>query len=233
MKKTFRPLNPDEVRVVVVRHGNTDPDRDELPKDTVSQDSYRRSFLAGVDLFKDGVRFKNVASSPRGRALKTAFALAEGNTPVGESLPPFQTDDRLGDISSVMPEVIPAIKKYGKKNNLTSEEEAVIRYVLSLPEDDSFRVFFCQRVVGYASVIMEAAQPGNRGKTILIVTHGGVIEPALLLAAHGHNEVERSEKYFDLNAYEPKRLLKKEEGVELILDIKTGKIVELNYLENC
>ena len=24
-----------------------------------------------------------------------------------------------------------------------------------------------------------------------------------------------------------------EEGVELILDIKTGKIVELNYLENC
>jgi len=38
MKKTFRPLNPDEVRVVVVRHGNTDPDRDELPKAAASYD---------------------------------------------------------------------------------------------------------------------------------------------------------------------------------------------------
>ena len=211
----FRKLEAKECRLIIMRHGTNGEYRDSRPKDTICDESYEQAFKFGFKLRAGGIKLDEVVMSPRGRAVKTAFACAEGNSKVGESLPSFRTDERMRDGSNDKPEIVAIVKAYAEKKGIGSEQACV-----ECP-DPEVRGYILKRAEEHAALWRVLAR-WNTGQTILACGHGGLIEPGILL-------LKNPETPSLPQAGQPIQYLEMGGAVELILT-SAGELVEENYL---
>lgn len=160
---------------VVVRHGASDPD---MPKDTISSKATNEARLLGQRLRKGGIQIEKVVCSPRGRAVATGLAVAEGNANVGESVAPFVTEHGLTDVSNEAPEVVATLQEFVAGSNVDSVEEAL----LLCPDPDT-RKYAWNKAGEYARVISTRSRLNGNGP-IMFTTHGGPADIAILRLAH-------------------------------------------------
>lgn len=217
----FRELQPDETRIFWLRHGTTGAQKKELPDDTICEYAYRRIFQLGRKVREAGVSISRVIMSDRGRAIKSAFALAEGNALAGETIAPFYIDRRITDSSHDRPDIVAQLKAWAEKHNLKTTEEACL--ICDIPE---VQEYIYDRALGHALVTSEIARRFP-GKTVLLAGHGGLIEPGILKIKNPATqslaelaEISQSVRWLDKGG-----------AVELILRVEKSEviIVEENY----
>lgn len=202
----FRELNDDESRIFFERHGDH-------RANVLTSEDIITCHIVGNALKTTGIEIHGAWSSPAGRALETVLCTLHG---FGKMVY-VHTDVRLAD-TAIDPESATAAKEAkARAKSRKLEGEPGLAQVLFNPRSKFAKVMTRRGKEG-ADCLREIAMK-NPGKTTLAGSHGiARIENTIMDL--------RGEKL-----HQPNRLADRCQIVELILNSKTGKLVEENWLE--
>lgn len=202
----FRPLNENEARILLMRHGAH-------AANILKPEAVAQAIATGEALQTSGVDIAIAYSSPSPRALETNLHTQHG---YGKMVY-IHTDSRIADMSGD-PEavkVLGEIKKRVEARGLVWGDPGIAQ--VAYDSNEVFLPLMRGRAMNGDLAIRRTISDNNGGKTALVTSHGvAMIEAALM-------SLRREEIHI------PERLAETCQIIELIL--AKGELIEENWLE--
>lgn len=203
----FRDLAENECRILFIRHGEH--------KDNITYPAEAERLIdQGRRLAAAGITISGAISSSADRAISAVYFTKTGLGTGGYTT----TVPRLADMRTEDPGLRDQLKADAKIAGVEAEE-----YIFHLTaRESSWQAMMQRRGEEGATALREFSQ-NFCGKTILSASHGGSrMEVTISALANRLN---------DCLDTKPEVMLDRGQIAELILDVKTGNLLELYYLE--
>ena len=205
---SFRELIVDrECRILFMRHGRHN-------NNLIPESERRRLRRQGRQLAKAGVNIAHAISSPLDRAIASVIETKAG---LG-SAKMTETDEFLLDLSSQDPEFVKRIKEEAKKADMN-----ISLYLFDKAQKDGKTndLLFQRGIEG--ATTLKAAASQFQGKTVLVASHSTArMEQTIFYLTNPEATQLGPIEY----------IIEMGQMVEIILDCKNSKVIELNYIES-